>query len=288
MPFRFPLQHAFALAAGASLLIPATSAFAQDEAGGWRNGSWYGADAPPPPPSVADDRRAPPPPPPHDERRYAPPSPHQARYDDHGYDDGDRDHRGYERRDHGREDYARPQFDPSGRQAWLADCRSRISARDDGVGGAVIGGVVGGVAGNRIAGRGQRTVGTLGGAAVGAVAGSAIDRAEDRGRANDECEAYLDDYYARYTAGGYAPAYPGPAYSATYAPVYGYPNGGGCCGAPVMMVPAPVQPQPECTETVEYVYEDVPVRRRPVAIKRTRIVHDKRVKIVPDKRISVK
>ncbi|MCA1660994.1 MAG: glycine zipper 2TM domain-containing protein [Novosphingobium sp.] len=51
--------------------------------------------------------------------------------------------------------------------------------RDDGLGGALIGGVVGGVAGNRIAGRGDRTVGTVAGAAVGAVAGAAIDRAED-------------------------------------------------------------------------------------------------------------
>lgn len=51
--------------------------------------------------------------------------------------------------------------------------------RDNGVGGAAIGAVVGGVAGNRIAGRGNRTVGTIVGAGVGAVAGAAIDRAED-------------------------------------------------------------------------------------------------------------
>ncbi|HAF42568.1 MAG TPA: hypothetical protein DCG90_12505 [Sphingobium sp.] len=51
--------------------------------------------------------------------------------------------------------------------------------RDDGVGGAAIGAVVGGVAGNRIAGRGNRTAGTLIGAGVGAVAGMAIDKAED-------------------------------------------------------------------------------------------------------------
>ncbi|WP_336963413.1 RcnB family protein [Sphingobium aquiterrae] len=52
--------------------------------------------------------------------------------------------------------------------------------RDDGLGGAVIGGVVGGVAGNRIAGRGNRTEGTIIGAGVGAIAGAAIDKAEDR------------------------------------------------------------------------------------------------------------
>jgi hypothetical protein len=54
--------------------------------------------------------------------------------------------------------------------------------RDSGAGGAAIGAVVGGIAGNRIAGRGNRTEGTLIGAGVGAVAGYAIDKAEDRGR----------------------------------------------------------------------------------------------------------
>ncbi|MCP1470865.1 Ni/Co efflux regulator RcnB [Sphingobium sp. OAS761] len=51
--------------------------------------------------------------------------------------------------------------------------------RDNGLGGAAIGAVVGGVAGNRIAGRGNRTEGTLIGAGVGALAGMAIDKAED-------------------------------------------------------------------------------------------------------------
>lgn len=50
---------------------------------------------------------------------------------------------------------------------------------DSGLGGAAIGAVVGGIAGNRIAGRGNRTTGTLIGAGVGAVAGYAIDKAED-------------------------------------------------------------------------------------------------------------
>jgi glycine zipper 2TM protein len=180
--------------------------------------------------------------------------------------------------------HAGAQYDPRARDAWLADCRQRVAARDDGVGGAVIGGVVGGVAGNRIAGRGNRTVGTVAGAAVGAVAGAAIDRAEDRGRARNECDAYLDDYYARYAAGYAQPGYGGYAYPGYgypgYAPTAGYPAG--CCtSAPVMMVPAPAAPQ--CTETVEYIYEDVPVRPRA-----RRHVRDKRVKIVPDKRVSIK
>ena len=44
--------------------------------------------------------------------------------------------------------------------------------------------------------------------------------------------------------------------------------------------------EPECTETVEYEYVDVPVRAkpRPVPDKRVKVVPDKRVKVVPDKR----
>ena len=58
--------------------------------------------------------------------------------------------------------------------------------RDRGVGGALIGGAVGGIVGNRIAGRGDRVIGTVGGAAVGAIAGAAIDRAEDANRRHDD------------------------------------------------------------------------------------------------------
>lgn len=57
---------------------------------------------------------------------------------------------------------------------------------------------------------------------------------------------------------------------------------------PMMMVPV-TQGQPQCKETVEYVYEDVPVRPAPkkrYIPKRTKIVPDKRVKTVPDKRIK--
>jgi len=150
-------------------------------------------------------------------------------------------------------------FDPGARDAWLADCRHRVSSRDSGVGGALIGGAAGGLVGNRIAGRGHRTVGTLAGAAVGAAAGMAIDKAEDSRRNRDECEAYLDDYYARYTQGG------------------GYYGGG---MQPAVMAPS-AQGQPRCTETVEYVYEDVPVRPARRTIPR-------RSKVVPDKRIRVK
>jgi uncharacterized protein YcfJ len=182
-------------------------------------------------------------------------------------------------------------FDPAAREAWLTDCRQRLSARDSGIGGAVIGGLVGGVAGNRIAGRHNRTVGTIAGAAVGAIAGAAIDKAEDSGRNRDECEAYLDDYYARYTQGGYATWGYGQSYGYTaHGQPSGHPMPGCCMAQPMMMAPVMmVQSQPHCTETVEYVYEDVPVRPRVRYIpKRTRIVPDKRVKLVPDKRVPTK
>ena len=55
----------------------------------------------------------------------------------------------------------------------------------------------------------------------------------------------------------------------------------------MMMVPVMQMPraEPECTETVEYVYEDVPVRpaRRVIPQKRVKVVPDKRIKIVPVK-----
>ncbi|MGE4323026.1 MAG: RcnB family protein [Sphingobium sp.] len=74
---------------------------------------------------------------------------------------------------------------------------------DSGLGGAAIGAVAGGIAGNVIAGRGNRTAGTLIGAGVGAVAGYAIDKAEDGrpgprrapgpGAAYDQGYGYADD-----------------------------------------------------------------------------------------------
>ena len=105
------------------------------------------------------------------------------------------------------------QFD---REAWLAECRARIAPvtyyEEDGdgeVAGAAIGAVAGGVIGNRIAGRGNRTLGTLAGAGLGALAGAAIgDSLDDRTVAvegddrSGECEAYLDGYMESARTGG--------------------------------------------------------------------------------------
>lgn len=167
-----------------------------------------------------------------------------------GYDHTGYDHAGYDR----------------AREAWLSECRRnhRGRDRDGGLGGAAIGGVVGGVLGNRIAGRGDRVIGTIAGAAVGAVAGSAIDRADGAGREADMdyCERYLAQYSGSY-------GYGQPAYGYTYA-------------VPMMMVPVAVQQQAQpCTETVvteEYV---TAAPRRRVAPRRIYRAPAKRVPIAP-------
>ena len=84
--------------------------------------------------------------------------------------------------------------------------RRRDADSQRGLGGALIGGVAGGLIGNRVAGRGDRLLGTAAGAAVGALAGAAIDRSGDAGRAPppgydtpvayaDECDALLPAGY---------------------------------------------------------------------------------------------
>lgn len=142
--------------------------------------------------------------------------------------------------------HAQPGYDQAAwqqaREGWLAQCRSR-HGNGNKVGGAVIGGVVGGVIGNRVAGRGNRTLGTVAGAAVGAVAGGAIGDAADKRAARDWCESYLDQH-------------------TTWGPGYGQAHAQGVVGygyAPMtVMVPvayvqvaaaAPAQPR-ECKETI--------------------------------------
>jgi hypothetical protein len=157
------------------------------------------------------------------------------------------DHAGYER----------------ARQGWLAECRrnQRGRDRDGGRGGAAIGGVIGGVIGNRVAGDGDRLIGTVAGAAVGAAAGAAIDRADGAGResAGDYCEQYLN-YYSGQQGG------------------YGY--GQAVMLVPVMMVQQ--QASQPCTETIvteEWV--TVPGRRVVTYRPAPHRVPDKRVRIAP-------
>lgn len=60
--------------------------------------------------------------------------------------------------------------------------RDRYANRcyDKGNGGLAIGGIAGGLLGNQIAGRGDRTLGTILGAGAGALAGRAIDKSDGR------------------------------------------------------------------------------------------------------------
>jgi uncharacterized protein YcfJ len=59
---------------------------------------------------------------------------------------------------------------------------SRAAQRcQDGDGGTIVGALAGGLAGNQIAGRGDRTLGTILGGVVGAVAGRAVDRSDRPG-----------------------------------------------------------------------------------------------------------
>ena len=91
--------------------------------------------------------------------------------------------------------------------------------RSSGLGGLLFGGFAGGLLGNRIAGRHDRTFGTIAGAAAGAVAGTVIDKAISKRKRRhshddyDYCAAYFDDYYRHYaqTAYSYQPAMQAPA-----------------------------------------------------------------------------
>lgn len=147
---------------------------------------------------------------------------------------------------------------------------ARLCRRDDGVGGAAIGAVVGGVAGNRIAGRGNRTEGTLLGAAGGAIAGAIIDRAED-GRCRDywrraESRDYREDGYRydgyEYRGGRYGrgDGYDGRSYessSSSYGYEGGYYQGGGYYGGGVTTIVIPGAPI--IIEETETTYESVTV-----------------------------
>lgn len=70
-------------------------------------------------------------------------------------------------------------YDNNYRDRRYYDNRRSSYRCDKGNGGLAIGAVAGGLAGHEIAGRGDRTLGTIIGAGVGAIAGRAIDRSND-------------------------------------------------------------------------------------------------------------
>ncbi|MBK9002663.1 MAG: glycine zipper 2TM domain-containing protein [Sphingomonadales bacterium] len=114
--------------------------------------------------------------------------------------------------------------------------------KSDGVGGAAIGAILGAIAGNRIAGRGNRTEGTLIGSGLGALAGLGVEKSMKK------CEKYLS------RDNGYGPGY-GHAYG-------GYPYGYYYYPAP--MVAYSMVPVTTTTVTEEIYYETVPVKRKAV------------------------
>lgn len=114
--------------------------------------------------------------------------------------------------------------------------------KSDGVGGAAIGAILGGIAGNRIAGRGNRTEGSLIGAGLGALAGLGVEKSMKK------CEKHLP------TGGGYPHGY-GPGYGA-------YPYGYYYYAAPI--VAYSMVPVTTTTVTEEIYYETVPVKRKAV------------------------
>jgi Ni/Co efflux regulator RcnB len=150
--------------------------------------------------------------------------------------------------------------------------------RNRGIAGGLIGGIVGAVAGNRIAGRGNRTIGTIFGGAAGGIAGASIEKATKK------CRKYLpreDSYYygqGGYQNGGYQQGYPAygpppPPPQATQPYPYpqqqqgGYYQNGWYYPAPVVTT-ITVTPAVTTTTTVteEVYYETVsaPVRKKAV------------------------
>ncbi len=129
-----------------------------------------------------------------------------------------------------------------------------------GVAGGVIGAIVGGIAGNRIAGRGNRTEGSLIGGGLGALAGVGIDKSMNT------CRKYLP----RESSGngsGYTPSagYPSAGYPAQPQGYYPYPQGYYYYPQPTVTT-ITVSPAVSTTTTVteEVYYETVPVKRKAV------------------------
>jgi len=97
-------------------------------------------------------------------QRYAYDQAYRDGYNRDGYSGYDRSYRGYDRSYRG----------------YNRSYRARQKC-NDGDGGTIVGAIAGGLLGNTVAGRGDRTIGTILGAGVGALAGRAIDRSDRPG-----------------------------------------------------------------------------------------------------------
>ncbi len=160
-----------------------------------------------------------------------------AEYNDSRYDDRDRG------------DYYNV---PSGYEGYERCLKS------NGVTGAAIGALLGGVAGNRIAGRGNRTGGTLVGAGIGGLLGVAVEKANDKCRQYRPREAGAQGY-------SYAQPRPQPGHGAGWqGGYYYYPQ-----SAPTVTVisMAPVTTT-TTTVTEEVYYETVRSAPRKKAVRK--------------------
>lgn len=169
------------------------------------------------------------------------------------------------------------------RSDWLDECRANHRSRGHGntIGGAVVGGLVGGILGNAVAGRGDKTLGTVAGAAVGAVAGGAVGRSADRrhtARAMDYCETYLERHMGQ--GNGYAQ----PGYAYAYQPMTVMIPVAMTAMQPVAQ-PAPAEPR-ECKET-QVIEEWVPVAGPARRIIPRRPAPARRIYRAPDKRVPI-
>lgn len=129
--------------------------------------------------------------------------------------------------------------------------------RNDGLGGLLIGGAAGGLIGNRVAGRGDRLLGTAAGAAVGAIAGAAIDRADNNRRYDDR-----------------GPPPPGEGYPQGYASEC---DAALPAGYMLVSVPGGQECRDEVVTHEEWVPDDVTVPKPPVYERAP--PHDKRIKL---------
>lgn len=121
--------------------------------------------------------------------------------------------------------------------------------KSNGVKGAAIGALLGGALGNRIAGRGNRTGGTLVGAGIGGLLGVAVEKA------NDKCKQHRPRYPRH-------PGYHGQQYYGWGGGYYYYPQ------APVVTIT--MQPTVTTTTTVteEIYYETVRAKPRKKVVRK--------------------
>ncbi|MBL0768462.1 hypothetical protein JI743_06560 [Sphingopyxis sp. DHUNG17] len=135
-------------------------------------------------------------------------------------------------------------------------------------GGAVVGGLVGGIAGNRIAGKGNRTAGTLIGGGGGALVGAAIGDAAERKKCEEWWASRGEHQIRRYRYDGR------PGTTHRYYGSHAYGHYGYGWYTPGVVITTIIEGEPLVTETVETTtktyYETAPVRKRYVAKKRTK------------------